>query len=148
MIIISETCYLVKIGDNTWAFVNIEEPIPYNKTIIMSGTADITGAQLIQLESTHIMNLNNYEQFLGANSASQDLITGAINIHVITSLFDDAIIYEEHSPINIITFLLDSVWLKFDNSNKLKPQAEFTMPWNLDENIVTYFLFLKNKQEK
>ena len=53
-----------------------------------------------------------------------------------------------NSPINIITSPLDSMCLKFNNSNKLKLQYGFTTPWNLEKNIVAYFSFLKNNQDK
>ena len=49
----------------------------------MAGTAAITGAQRSQLASAQIRKLNSYEQFLGEKSSVQDLITGAINIHII-----------------------------------------------------------------
>ena len=128
VIIIGKTCYRVKIGDDTWEFVDTYDPGPYDKNVIMAGSTTVTGAQSSQLEPTHIWNLNTYEQLLGSNIASRDRITGAINRNLITSLFDDAIGYEEHYPIEIITFLRDWLCLKFDNIEKLKPQAEFTMP--------------------
>ena len=85
---------------------------------------------------------------MGANSASRNLVTGEIDRHIIQSLFGDVIGYEENSPINIITSPLDSMCLKFNNSNKLKLQYGFTTPWNLEKNIVAYFSFLKNNQDK
>ena len=70
----------------------------------MAVTAAITGTQCVKLEYTHIMKLKNYEQLLGANSAAQDLITGASNSNLIPYLFEDVIGYEKHSPIKIIMF--------------------------------------------
>ena len=71
----------------------------------MDGTAAITGTHFIPLEYVHIRKLNNDEQLLGENSASRDLITGAIDSHLNASLFYDVVGYEENYPIKIITFL-------------------------------------------
>ena len=103
--------------------------------------------QLSQVESSQITKLKNDDNCLGANRAAQELLTGAIDSHPITSLFDDVFGYEEYPPINIIPFLQYIMCLKFDNIYKLKLQAEFTMPCNLIKNIVAYLSFLKKKQE-
>ena len=85
---------------------------------------------------------------MGANSAARYLVTNAINIHLTVWIFDYFIVYEEYFSIKIIRFLRDIVCLKFDNREKLKLQSKFTVTWNLNENIVAYFLFLKKKQDK
>ena len=91
LIIIGKNRYRVNIGDNTWAFFDTDDPGPYIKTVIMAVSTTIAGAQRSQLESSHTRKLNNYEKLSGANSAAQDLITVAIDIHLITSLFDNVI---------------------------------------------------------
>ena len=105
IIIIGKTRYRVKIGNDTWAFVDTDEPGPYYETVIMPVSTTVTITQHSQLYSYHISKLNNYEQLLGANSAVRDLITGAIDSHIITYIFDDVIGYEEHYPSKITTFL-------------------------------------------
>ena len=114
----------------------------------MAGSTTITGTQRSQLESSHIRKLKNYDQFLGANSTTRDLVTGSIDSHFIASLFGGVIRYEKHPSIEIIKFLRDSVCLNFDKSVKLKLQDEFATLWNLDENNVVYISFLNKKQDK
>ena len=115
VIIIGKTFYRVNIGDDTWEFFNTDDPWTYEEIVIMSLSKTITGTKTSQLESAHIRKLNNHEQLLVENRAEQELIPSSINSHIITSLFDYAIEYEENYPIKIITFLWDRVCIKFDN---------------------------------
>ena len=66
-IIIGKNCNWASIGDNKWEFFDTDNPVPYDENVIMDGTADINGAQHIQLESSHIRNIKNDEKFLVAN---------------------------------------------------------------------------------
>ena len=102
VIIIGKNCYRLNIGNNTWAFVDTDDPFPYDKTVIMAVSTTVTDTQHSQLESSHIRKLKNYEQLLGVNSAAQYLITVAIDIHLITPLFDNVIGYKGSYNINII----------------------------------------------
>ena len=90
-------------------FINTDDLGPYDETIIMDGAEAITRAQCIQVKYDQICKIHSYEKLLNTNSAERDLITGAIDSHQIISLLEDVIGYEEHSPIDMIKFLRDSV---------------------------------------
>ena len=116
VIIIGKNCYRVNIGDIIWAFFDTYDPCPYDKTVIMAVSTTATSVQCSPLETYHIRKLKNFDQLLGGNRSSWDLITGAMNRHLIASIFDNVIGYKEHSSINIIMLLRDCMCLNFDNS--------------------------------
>ena len=130
-----------------WIF-DIDNQVPYDKTITMAGKASITSAQHSQLESNITRNIKNYEKLLGANSAARYLITGAIDSNLIASVLRMSLVMKNILPSISSSSSNIACASSLTTEKKLKLQAKFTTPWNLDKKIVAQFLFLKKKQDK
>jgi hypothetical protein len=146
VMIVGETKYRNIIGDATFTFVEPVDAGPYDTVNIVAAVATNTAAKA-QAEAVHKRKQNEYYQWSAVESAARQLIVRAIDEELLVELVDEWVQYEEHTPVEIITFLRDHVCLPATTDDQLTLQAKLIEPWDQTENLLSYFKKLDLAQE-